>query len=330
MEDSERRRRHTLVVRKPCFGLPTGCPQCLSAFIYLKLSKFPFTLDFHLNYPDSEQIPYFEAGDSVVYNDVKDGIIEGLKKEEGVGDLDDGVSSLPEWIPTKVMLTTWLADALEYELWVGCDSSSAYSIYYFDLPWPIGKVLFWKKAHWVKQKHGITKDNGEVKEEEIYGRANSAYDALSMWLEDENYLFQNRSSSMDAIFLSHALVVLHALPESSTLRMKFSEHTNLVRYVQQHKRELIEAGTSPSYDPSFSSDAPSSASRAHSTSSSKAKSKQKSKREETKEEKTFRRRAKYFVVAQLVAVVLFLSIMSGYGGGDGEIDDDGAGYDLDD
>ncbi|MED6111681.1 hypothetical protein PIB30_054602 [Stylosanthes scabra] len=112
------------------------------------------------------------------------------------------------------------------------------------------------------------------------------------------------------------------------LRIKFSEHTNLVRYAQRHKTELIEAGTSPSYDPSFNSDASSSASRARSTSSSKAKSKQKSKREETKEEKTLKKRAKYFVAAQLAAVFLFVSIMSGYGGGDGEIDDDG--YDLDD
>lgn len=112
-----------------------------------------------------DKIPYFEAGDCVTYNNEKDGIIEGLKKE--VGDLDVGVSSLPEWIPTKVMLTTWLADALEYELWVGCDTTSAYIIYYSDLPWPIGKVLFLKKAHWVKQKHEISKDNAEVKEEEV-------------------------------------------------------------------------------------------------------------------------------------------------------------------
>lgn len=112
-----------------------------------------------------DQIPYFEAGDYVAYNNEKEGIIEGLKRD--VGDLDVGVSSLPDWIPTKVMLTTWLADALEYELWVGCDSSYAYSIFYSDLPWPIGKVLFLKKAYWVKQKHGISKDNFEVKEEEV-------------------------------------------------------------------------------------------------------------------------------------------------------------------
>jgi len=49
---------------------------------------------------------------------------------------------------------------------------------------------------------------------------------------------------------------------------------------------------------------------------------------QTKEEKTFRRRAKYFVVAQLVAVILFLSVRSGFSdSADMELDD--VGYDFD-
>lgn len=54
------------------------------------------------------------------------------------------------------------------------------------------------------------------------------------------------------------------------------------------------------------------------------------KEQQTKEDKKYKRRAKYFVVAQLVAVVLFLSIMSGISD-DGEVElDDGDldfGYD---
>ncbi|XP_061361739.1 mitochondrial outer membrane import complex protein METAXIN-like isoform X2 [Gastrolobium bilobum] len=318
---------NTLVVRKPCFGLPTGCPQCLSAYIYLKFAQIPFHLDFHLNHPHSDQIPYFEVGDYVAYSNEKDSIIECLKKDIGVVDLDSGVSTLPDWISTKAMLTTWLADALDYELWVGCEGSSAYSIYYSDLPWPIRKVLFWKKAHWVKQKHGITNDNAVVKKEEIYGRANSAYDSLSNWLGEQNYLFENRPSSLDAIFLAHGLVVLQALPESSMLRTKFLEHANLVRYVQQCKTELIEAGTSPSSGPQFHTDTSSSTSRSHSTSSSKPKSKPK--REKTKEEKTFKKRAKYFVVAQMVAVVVFLTLMTTFDDAELEVDDGDGGYDYD-
>ncbi|KAL2340321.1 hypothetical protein Fmac_008261 [Flemingia macrophylla] len=322
-EPNESTQRNTLVVRKPCFGLPTGCPQCLSAYIFLKLSQLPFNLEYHPNYPDSDQIPYFEAGDCVAYNNEKEGVIECVKRD--VGDLDSGVSSLPDWIPTKVMLTTWLADALEYELWVGCDSSSAYNIYYSDLPWPIGKVLLWKKAICVRQKHGISKDKAEVKEEEIYKRANSGYDALSTWLGEQNYLFENRPSSLDAIFLAHALVVLHALPDSSILRSNFLQHANLVRYVQQCKTELIEAGSS-SNDPHFHADISSSASSGRSNSGSKPKTKPKRK-PQTKEEKTFRRRAKYFVVAQVVSLVLFFSVMSGYSNNaDLELDDGDVGY----
>ncbi|KAG4959122.1 hypothetical protein AAZX31_13G082400 [Glycine max] len=315
---------NTLVVRKPCFGLPTGCPQCLSAYIYLKFAQFPFQLDFHLNNPHSDQIPYFEVGDYVAYNNEKEGIIECLKKDVGVVDLDSGVSSLPEWISTKAILTTWLADALTYELWLGCEGSSAYSIYYPDLPWPLGKILSWKKAHWVKLKHGITNDNAEVKKEEIYERAKSAYDALSSCLGEQNYLFENRPSSLDAIFLAHGLVVLHALPESSMLRIKFSEHAHLVRYVQQCKTEFIEAAPSPSSAPRFHTGASSSASKSHSSS----KPKSKPKREKTQEEKTFKRKAKYFVVAQLVAVVVFLTLMTSFDDAEVELDDDG-GYDFD-
>ena len=70
-----------------------------------------------------DQIPYFEVGDYVAYNNEKEGIIECLKKDVGVVDLDSGVSSLPEWISTKAILTTWLADALTYELWLGCEET---------------------------------------------------------------------------------------------------------------------------------------------------------------------------------------------------------------
>ncbi|MED6191521.1 hypothetical protein PIB30_001254 [Stylosanthes scabra] len=309
---------NTLVVRKPCFGLPTGCTQCLSAYLYLKFAQLPFQLDFHLNYPDSDQIPYFEVGNYVAYNNEKGGVIDCLKRDVGVVDLDSGISSLPDWIQTKAMLTTWLADALAYELWVGSEgysSSPAYTIYYSDLSWPLGKVLFWRKARWIKQKHGINNENAELKKEEIYRRAKSAYGALSTWLGEQSYLFDNRPSSLDATFLAHGLVVLQALPESSVLRSKLLEHANLVRYVQQCKTEFIDDNPTPTYSWQFHT-AGSSSTSSRSTSSSKTKSKPK--REKTEEEKTFKRRSKYFVAAQLVAVVVFITIMTSFD--DAEVD----------
>lgn len=51
------------------------------------------------------------------------------------------------------------------------------------------------------------------------------------------------------------------------------------------------------------------------------KSKSKPKREKTKEEKSFKRKAKYFVAAQLVAVVVFLTFMTAYDDVEVELDD---------
>lgn len=54
-----------------------------------------------------------------------------------------------------------------------------------------------------------------------------------------------------------------------------------------------------------------------------SKPKPKPKREKTEEEKTFRRRAKYFLATQLVAIVLFLSVMNIYDISEPELDNEG-------
>lgn len=54
-----------------------------------------------------------------------------------------------------------------------------------------------------------------------------------------------------------------------------------------------------------------------------SKPKSKPKREETKEEKSFKRRARYFLTAQLVSVVLFVTLLSRVDEADVEVDDDG-------
>lgn len=113
-----------------------------------------------------DQIPYIESGDYVAYNNENGGVIESLRKD-GIADLDTEFKSVPEWTSTKAMVSTWLGDAIMYELWVGSDGSSAKMIYYPDLPWPIGKVLFWKQSQTVTLQLGITKDNAEQKEEEV-------------------------------------------------------------------------------------------------------------------------------------------------------------------
>ncbi|KAL0287815.1 UNVERIFIED_CONTAM: Mitochondrial outer membrane import complex protein METAXIN [Sesamum radiatum] len=326
MEDGGgERERLTLVARKPCFGLPTACPKSLPVYIYLRFSKIPFSLEFNLIHPDSDQIPFVESGDYVAYNNEKGGVIPNLK-EDGIVDLDSEVSGIPEWVSIKAMVESWLADAVMYELWVGCDGKSAQKIYYSDLPWPIGKILYFKQVLVVKQLLGITSDNADRREEEIYSRAALAYGALSSRLGEQSFFFDNRPTSLDAAFLGHVLFVLHALPETSVLRSKLLSHSNLVSYAENLKMEYVDANLSSSSVPQ--SDPSSSASkRGPSHWSSKPRSK--AKREKTEEEKKFRRRAKYFLATQLVAVLIFLSLLGGSSDTEVELgdDDDGLIYD---
>ncbi|KAK4370100.1 hypothetical protein RND71_009575 [Anisodus tanguticus] len=323
MEEAKEKEKLTLVTRKSCFGLPTSCPNCLPVYLYLKFSQTPFDLEFNVNNPDSDQLPYVESGKYVAYNNEKGGVIRSLI-EDGFVDLDSQVRGIPEWISTKAMVDSWLADAIMYELWVGSDGSSAHKIYYSDLPWPLGKILYLKQVYGAKQILGITKDNAERREEEIYRNVNDAFSALSTRLGEQAYFFDNRPTSVDAVFLGHALFTLYALPETSVLRSKLLEHDNLVKYTEKYKSELVDSSTSSSSGTQSQSVPSSSVPRHPSQWSSKPKSKPK--REKNEEEK-FRRRAKYFLVTQLVAVLVFLSLLGGSDADEVALDEDDVDYD---
>lgn len=114
----------------------------------------------------TEQIPYVDSDTYVAYNNEKGGVIESLK-EDNIVNLDSEVQSLPEWVSTVAMINSWLLDAMLYELWVGSDGSAAQKIYYSDLPWPIGKLLYLKQVHNVKQLLGISKDTAERRKDEV-------------------------------------------------------------------------------------------------------------------------------------------------------------------
>nr|TKR85255.1 metaxin-related family protein [Populus alba] len=98
------------------------------------------------------------------------------------------------------------------------------------------------------------------------------------------------------------------------LQSALLEHGNLIRYAEKLKTDFMEAGSSSSV-PQFLSDA-------SSTSTRRSKPKKQPKRERTEEEKTFRRRARYFLVTQVVAVLVFLSVMSSNDFSEVEVDDD--------
>ncbi|RWR84241.1 mitochondrial outer membrane import complex protein METAXIN isoform X1 [Cinnamomum micranthum f. kanehirae] len=330
MED-QKEKGLVLVARKPCFGLPTACPSCLPVYIYLRFASLSFDMHFDTSNPDSDDIPYVEYGDYVAFDNEKGGVIGNLK-EYGIVDLDSKLPthSFPEWLSTKAMVSSWLVDATSYELWVGSDGSAADKIYFSDLPWPIGKVLHWKHTQIVKQRLGITKLNFEERTSEIYTKADKAYEALSMKLAEQNFFFENRPTSLDAIILGHALFVLQALDDTSILRSKLMQYDNLVRYAENLKMEFLLASSSSSvpisrHDPSTSSTP---TRRASSFWSSKPK--REPKREKTQEEKTFRRRGKYFLAAQAISVLVFLSLLGGSDDAEVDIDDDDDGLNYED
>ncbi|THG15132.1 hypothetical protein TEA_005492 [Camellia sinensis var. sinensis] len=263
-----------------------------------------------------DQIPYVESGTYVAYNNEKGGVIESLK-EDGIVDLDSEVHSVPEWISTKAMVNSWLADALMYELRVGSDGSSAHKVYYSDLPWPIGKFLYFKQVRITKQLLEITKENADRREEEIYRRATVAYGALStrVFMDSNEPLGQQNSViSVESIILHVAYFI--STQDTSVLRSKLVEHSNLVQYADKLKMEFIDGGSSSSTPP-FPADPSSSFQRRGGS-----KPKSKPKKEKTEEERKFRRRAKYFLVTQLVAVLVFLSLLGGSDDAEVELDDD--------
>ncbi|XP_058113540.1 mitochondrial outer membrane import complex protein METAXIN [Magnolia sinica] len=332
--DDQKEKGLVLVTRKPCFGLLTACPSCLPVYIYLRLANLPFDVHFDTANPDSDDIPLVEYGDYVAFNNEKGGTIESLK-EDGIVDLDSKLpsNSIPEWLSTKAMISSWLVDAAFYELWVGSDGSAADKIYFSDLPWPVGKVLHWKQTQAAKLLLGITKVNAVEREAEIYRKANLAYEALSVKLGDQTFLFENRPTSLDAIFLGHALFVLQTSADTSVLHSQLMKHDNLVRYAEHLKTKFLEAGSSSSSssvprsprDPSSSSTP-----RRGPFSHWSSKPKPKPKREKTEEEKTFKRRAKYFLATQAIAIVIFLSLLGGSDDAEVEVDDDDDGLNYDD
>lgn len=317
-----------LVARKGGFDLPTACPTSLPVYLYLRFANINFKLEFDLTNPDSDHVPYVEYGDCVLFNNEKGGVIEGLK-EEKIADLDAEIISsafFPDWLATKALVNSWLEEALLYELWLSSTDCIAYNIFFSDLPWVIRKVLCWKQTQSVKQRLGITDLNADEKEEELYRKADDAYEALSQRLGDQTFFFESRPTSLDAIFLGHALFVLHALPDTSVLRGKLLKHNPLVRYAENLKAEYVDSSSSSSSIPKSHIGSSTSASQKRASTYWSSKPKSKGKKEKTEEEKTFRRRAKYFLATQVIGILVFLSLFSGVEN-DEDADNDGLEYD---
>lgn len=298
-----------LVARSPSWGLPTACPACLPSFLYLKLAQLDFAIHYNDRLPDSDDLPSLEYGDLVGFSGETGGIIEFLKNQS-IADLDAGFleAEVAELRPLTAMVDSCLQNALLYELWDGENAKVANRIYFSALPWPINKVLNWKQQKIVNETLGIQTINKDDKVGELYKKAAKAYESLSIILGDKKFFMKTRPSSLDALFLGHALFVLCVPLEKSQLKEELQKHANLVRYAERLQKEFLEGSCTTPIAKNVYATSRTNAGSSRQSSSTSAKRRDKEPKERSEKEKLFKRRAKYFVAAQIAAVVVYVMI----------------------
>lgn len=295
-----------LVARGPAWGLPTSCPFCLPSFVYLKLAEVDFSIYYNDLQPDSDDMPALEYRDMVGLPGDTGGIIEFLKRQD-IADLDSGFSNaeVAHVRSLSAMVESYLQATLLCELWGHDNSKVAHRIYFTALPWPVSKLLYWKQQVHVWEILGLKKTNMEEKVGELERKAAEAYESLSNLLGDQKFFMKTRPSSLDALFLSHALFVLHVPLENSQLKEEFLKHANLVRYAEGLRQEFLEGqGMTPIAKSIYANPR---RTASYSTASSKTQREQEPK-ERSEKVKLFKRRAKCFLAAQAVAVLAFAYI----------------------
>lgn len=310
-----------LVTRPGAFGLPTACPACLPAFLYLRLAAISFQEQVTAVEPDSEDLPAVEYGESVGFASENGGVMEFLRKEEIV-DLDAGLSESEkaELETCKAMMESWVADASAYEVWMRENDRQCKAVYFAELPWGLALALNWKQRVAVMQRLGVTPVNAAVRSEEMYRKAGNAYAALSVLLSDQKVFFSNRPTSLDAVVLGHLLFHMRVPFEVPTLKGEIIKHPNLVKYAESWSKQLLGEGED-SIDDAFQPKAPPPPLRKQAKKASKEKE-MPAKKEKSEKEVVFKKRAKYFVIAQVVAVLMY-AVFTGFGGDDENGDDDG-------
>lgn len=304
-----------LVTRPAGFGMPTVCPACLPVYLYLRLAAVSFREQVSAVEPDSVDLPCVEYGENVGFSSENGGVIEFLRKEK-IADLDADLSDSEkaELETCKAMMQSWVADASAYEVWMRDNSRQCKTVYFSELPWGLVQALDWKQRLAVMQRLEITPENTMTRTEELYKKASNAYSALSILLSDQKYFFNDRPTSLDALVLGHLLFHLRVPLEVSTLKEAILKYQNLVDYAEHWSKYLLgEEGNS--IDSSFRPKTP------HSSHASPPRQgpKERDNPEKERREKDifFKKRAKYFVIAQVTAVLMYV-VFAGYG-----VDDDG-------
>ena len=310
-----------LVTRPGAFGLPTACPACLPAFLYLRLAAVSFQEQVTAVEPDSEDLPAVEYGESVGFASENGGVIEFLRRER-IADLDAGLTDgeKAELETCKAMMESWVADASAYETWMRDNDTQCKAVYFAALPWGLAQALDWKQRLAVMQRLGVTSRNAAARADEMYRNASNAYSALSVLLSDQKFFFSNRPTSLDALVLGHLLFHMRVPFEVSTLKGEIFKHQNLVNYAESWSKQLL--GEDEEFiDAAFQPKAPPPPPMNQTTQASKEKNSKSAKKEKSEKEIIFKKRAKYFVIAQVVAVLMY-AVFAGFGFDD-DGDDDG-------
>jgi metaxin len=330
-EQEQEESQLVLLVREGAFGLPTACPACLPWFLYLKLSSVSFQTQYSAVEPDSENVPAVEYGEAVGFASESGGILEFLKREK-IADLDAALTEgeRAELESFKAMVDSWIVDASLYELWMRENDKAARKVYFAALPMGLSYALDWKQRHAVMQRLGITTENAKSRGDELLRKAGMAYQALSVRLQDQKLFFGDRPTSLDALVLAHLLFHLNVSFQVSNLREEISKYPNLVTYAQSLKSQLLggdddgvpmgAAFGNPKSPPPPPPPTPRPPTSTAPTTSGKEKPANKSRNDK---EKMFQKRAKYFVIAQFVAILMYV-VFAGIGFADDAQDDDGS------
>ncbi|KAL3685307.1 hypothetical protein R1sor_003329 [Riccia sorocarpa] len=313
-----------LLVRSGAWGLPTACPVCLPPYIYLKLAGVAFTPQYATFQPDSDDLPVLEYGNVVGYGSESGGIV-GVLKREKICDLDEGLpdSAKADLNAYSAIVNSWLSDALLHELWLKENEKVVAQVYLSSLPWPVNKAIDWKQRRAVERHLGINTENVAERSAELYRKAAAAYEALSIRLQDQDYFVAGKPTSLDAAVLGHVFFVQHAPLELSFLKEQLNKHRNLVVYAEKMESKLLGDSAPTVFPPPRSSSPPpgsyaSSSSRGTAgPSNTKAAPKKRSEKD-----KLFRKRAKYFIIAQVAAVLLYV-VFAGIEVEDEGLEDDG-------
>lgn len=292
-----------LLVRGPAWGLPTACPFCLPSYTYLTLAQLDFSISYNNVSPDADHLPALEYGDLVGYSNQSGGIIEFVESQ-GIANLDASFSDneLALLRSLSAMISLHLQSMLLCELWDLDNVKVAQQIYFASLPWPLRKILYWKQQVRIWNYLGLKKDNIEQTNKEMERKATQAYETLSTVLGDQKFFLSSRPSSLDALFLSHALFVMNAPLANSHLKEELNRHANLIRYAENLKREFVEAkGHAPLAKNVYVN--PTRTSRHQ-----HAPLRRQERVQRTEKMKNFKWRAKWFLTAQALSVLVFFYV----------------------